>query len=49
MTGNPDSEISLSSSNIVHPLHDNLLFDDAFVPVRPLDPVDHRGRKVCSS
>lgn len=34
------------SSNIVHPFHDYLLFDESFMPARSPDPIDHRGRKV---
>uniref|UniRef100_A0A915PQL1 DEAD/DEAH box helicase n=1 Tax=Setaria digitata TaxID=48799 RepID=A0A915PQL1_9BILA len=46
LTGYSDSSVSMFPSNIVHPYHDYLLFDEAFVPARSLNPVDHRGRKV---
>ncbi|VDN07517.1 unnamed protein product [Thelazia callipaeda] len=44
--GHSDSSVSLFSSNIVHPIHDCLLFDEAFIPARALRPVDHRGREI---
>uniref|UniRef100_A0A1I7W5H4 DEAD/DEAH box helicase n=1 Tax=Loa loa TaxID=7209 RepID=A0A1I7W5H4_LOALO len=46
LTGFADSSVSMFSSNIVHPFHDYLLFDEAFMPARSPTPVDHRGRKV---
>ncbi|KAL4002464.1 DEAD/DEAH box helicase family protein [Acanthocheilonema viteae] len=46
LTGYSDSSVSMFSSNIVHPFHDYLLYDEAFMPARLLNPVDHRGRKV---
>ncbi|VDK71743.1 unnamed protein product [Onchocerca ochengi] len=46
LTGYADSSVSMFSSNIVHPFHDNMLFDEAFIPTRSPNPVDHRGRKI---
>ncbi|CAG9531357.1 unnamed protein product [Cercopithifilaria johnstoni] len=46
LTGYADSSVSMFSSNIVHPFHDYLLFDEAFMPARSPSPVDHRGRKI---
>uniref|UniRef100_A0A158Q886 DEAD/DEAH box helicase n=1 Tax=Elaeophora elaphi TaxID=1147741 RepID=A0A158Q886_9BILA len=46
LTGYADSSVSMFSSNIVHPFHDYLLFDEAFMPARSPSPVDHRGRIV---
>ncbi|MCP9258646.1 putative helicase C28H8.3 [Dirofilaria immitis] len=46
LTGHADSSVSMFPSNIVHPFHDYLLFDEAFIPTRSPSPVDHRGRKT---
>lgn len=46
LTGNSDSSVSLCTSYIVPPYHEDLSIDMGLIPACPLNPVDHRGNKV---
>ncbi|VDM39316.1 unnamed protein product [Toxocara canis] len=46
LAGNPDSALSAFSTDIVRPLHDELIFDEGLVPACAVNRRDHRGKKI---
>lgn len=46
LAGNPDSSLSVFSTDIVRPLHDEFIFDEGLIPAHALSRYDHRGREI---